>query len=120
MSTTKELPLGSIDALSARLPAPGTADVTIEIVGEEIGDQIQVQRLPWHALIYDPTARVLELSVGARGRSIPVVFRHEIHDPQRLWLEEDGGVIRAISVEQGDGVQTIVRLYARRALESVN
>lgn len=120
MSTTTELPLGSIDELSARLPAPGTADVTIEIVGEDIGDQIQVQRLPWHALIYDAPAGVLELSVGGRGRRVPVVFRHEIHDPQRLWVEEDGGLVRSIAIEQGDGVQTIVRLYARQALESGN
>ena len=118
MSTTRELPLGAIDELSKRLPAPGSADVTIEIIGEDIGDQIQVQRLPWHALIYDAAAGVLELSVGSRGRSVPVVFRHEIHDPRRVWVEEDAGLTRAISIEHGDGVQTIVRLYAPPALDT--
>ncbi|HEX6286788.1 MAG TPA: DUF5335 family protein [Acidimicrobiia bacterium] len=118
MSTTTELSLGSIDELATRLPSPGTADVTIEIVGEDIGDQIEVQRLPWHALVYDRAAGILELSVGSRGRSVPVVFRHEIHGPKRLWIEEDGGLIRAISIEQGDGIQTIVRFHARQAIES--
>jgi hypothetical protein len=118
MSTTRELPLGAIDELAKRLPAPGSADVTIEIIGEDIGDQIQVLRLPWHALIYDAAAGVLELSVGSRGRSVPVVFRHEIHDPRSVWVEEDAGLTRAISIEHRDGVQTIVRLYARQALDS--
>ncbi|HEX6220223.1 MAG TPA: DUF5335 family protein [Acidimicrobiia bacterium] len=118
MSTTTEVPLGSIDDFAARLPAPGSVDVTIEVLGEDIGDQIQVQRLPWHAMVYDSSAGVLELSVGSRGRSVPVVFRHEIHDPKRLWAEEVGGAVKVISIEQADGVQTMVRFYERHALES--
>lgn len=117
MSTTTEVPLAAIEELASRLPAPGTVDVTIEIVGEEIGDQIQVQRLPWHAIVYDANADVLELSVGARGRGVPVVFRHEIHNPLRLWIEEDGVAVTSISIEQAEGPQTIVRFFERLALE---
>jgi hypothetical protein len=53
MSTTTKLPIESIGELAARLPQAGTVDVTIEVIGDAIGDQIQVERLPWHALIYD-------------------------------------------------------------------
>jgi hypothetical protein len=117
MSVTTELPFGYIADFAARLPQSGSVDVTIEVLGEDIGDQIQVQRLPWHALTYDNSSGVLELSVGSRIRNVPVVFRHEIHHPQRLWVEEDGGSIKAISIEQAGGVQTIVRFHERQALE---
>lgn len=117
MSTTSEIDLDSIEALAARLPAPGTVDVTIEVMGEDIGDQVQVQRLPWHTLIYDDSSRVLELSIGARGESIPVRFRHEIHHPSRVWLEEEAGTVKAISIECENGPQTIVKFHERPALQ---
>lgn len=117
MSTTTEMSLASIEDLGGRLPASGTVDVTIEIVGEEIGDQIQVQRLPFHALVYDESAAVLEISVGARGQSVPVVFRHEIHNPLRLWVEEEVGSVASIAIDQDEGPRTIVQFFERPALE---
>lgn len=116
MSTTTELSFGSIEDFTTRLPSPGSVDVTIEVLGADIGDQVQVQRLPWHTLIYDTSSEVLELSVGSRGRSVPVVFRHEIHHPERLWVEEEGGSIKVISIEHADGTQTIVTFHERQAL----
>ncbi len=116
MSTTTELPIDSIGELASRLPQPGTADVTIEVIGEDIGDQIQVERLPWHALIYDETEKVLELSVGARGRNLEVVFRHEVHSPMRIWVEEEPGAVKSMNIQHEDGTQTIVRFLEHRAL----
>lgn len=120
MSTTTEVAIASLDEVAKRLPAPGTVDVTIEVLGEDIGDQVEVQRLPWHTLIYDGSSNVVELSIGARGESVPVRFRHEIHNPSRVWLEEEAGSVRAISIECEDGPQTIVTFHERRALESSN
>lgn len=120
MSVTSEVAIDSLEELAARLPAPGTVDVTIEVIGEEIGDQIEVQKLPWHALVYDNSRRIVELSVGGRGHSVPVVLRHEIHDPKEVWVEEDGGSVRSISVEREDGPRTIVRFHERRALDAGN
>lgn len=117
MSITTEIALDSIDGLVSRLPASGTVDVTIEVVGDDVGDQVEVQRLPWHTLIYDQASKVLELSIGARGESLPVRFRHEIHEPTRIWVEEDAGSVRALSIECQDGPQTIVRFHERHALE---
>ena len=94
MSPTRQLPIESIAEFADRLPAAGTQDVTIEVINDDIGDQIQVRRLPWHALIYDQKEKVLELSVGARGSKVEVVFRHEIHNPASFWVEEDAGVDR--------------------------
>jgi hypothetical protein len=118
MSTTTKLPIESIGELAARLPQAGTVDVTIEVIGDAIGDQIQVERLPWHALIYDDRTKVLELSVGARGKNRDIVFRHEIHEPVTVWFEEEAGTIRSMSIEQGDATQTIVQFLPHRAIEA--
>jgi hypothetical protein len=108
--------MDSIGDLADRLPPPGTVDVTIEVVGIDLGDQVEAQKLPWHALIYDVSSRTIEISVGGRDHTVPVVLRHEIHNPARVWVEDDFGSVRAISVEAGDGVQTIVRFHVRPAL----
>lgn len=117
MPTTTAVPLAAIDAFVPRLPAPGTADVTIEVLGSDIGDQVEVRRMPWHGLIHDPVSRVIEVSVGARDRSMSVALRHEIHEPSQLWVEEDDGSVVAMSIEHGDGLTTIVTFHRHAAIE---
>lgn len=118
MTSTKttEVPLERISELQGRLPAANTTDVTIEVLGKDLGDQIQAQRLPWHSLIYDPSNDILELSVGGSDHRVPVVLRHEIHHPSRVWTEESEGSVRAISIEASDESQTIVHFHQRNAL----
>jgi hypothetical protein len=118
MSQTTQLPIESIGEFADRLPASGTQDVTIEVINDDIGDQIQVKRLPWHALIYDQKEKVLELSVGARERKMEIIFRHEIHNPARIWVEEDAGVVRSMNIEHEDGTKTIVHFFEHKALET--
>ncbi|MEE8375185.1 MAG: DUF5335 family protein [Acidimicrobiia bacterium] len=113
---TTEIPLERISDLQSRLPAANTADVTIEVLGKDLGDQVQAQRLPWHSLIYDLSNDILELSVGGRDHRVPVVLRHEIHHPSRVWTEEFDGSVRAISIESSDESQTIVRFHQRPKL----
>lgn len=112
--TTTEVPLEALDELTRRLPPPGSVDVTIEVLGAEIGDQLEAQRLPWHALIFDRST--IEISVGGRDRSVPVVLRHEIRDPEAVWVEEGPGKIEAISIDDRSGVKTIVRFHDRQML----
>lgn len=116
MSPTTQLPIDSIGEFAERLPEPGTRQVTIEVINEGIGDQIAVERLPWHALIYDEEKKMLELSVGARGHKLDVVFRHEIRNPVRFWVEDEAGTVRSINIEHDDGTQTIVRFFEHQAL----
>lgn len=113
---TTEVPLERIADLQRRLPPANTTDVTIEVLGKKLGDQVQAQRLPWHSLIYDRSNDILELSVGGRDHRVPVVLRHEIHHPSRVWMEEIEGSVRAISIESSDESQTIVRFHERDAL----
>jgi hypothetical protein len=118
MSPTTQVPIESIGEFASRLPASGTKDVTIEVINDDIGDQIQVNRLPWHSLIYDQKEKVVELSVGARGRKVEVIFRHEIHNPIRFWVEDEAGVVKSMNIEHEDGTKTIVRFFEHQALET--
>ncbi len=118
MSITTFVPLSDIDALARRLPSPATVDVTIEVIGEAVGDQVEVQKLPWHALIYDDVRNVVEVSVGGRGQAVPIVLRHEIHYPVRIGIEEEAGVVRVVSIEARGGVQTLVRFHERPAISA--
>lgn len=49
-----------------RRPAacPQHSCVTIEVLDEYIGDQLEAVRLPWHTLVYDVRNELIELSVG--------------------------------------------------------
>ncbi len=109
VAVTTEIQLDALGELARRLPEPGSVDVTIEVLGAEIGDQVAAQKLPWHALIVDRST--IEISVGGRDHSVPVVLRHEIHDPTSVWVEEEAGSIVAISIEDRMGVKTIVRFH---------
>lgn len=114
MVLTTEVPRDALGEFAGRLPLSGTVEVTIELVGAEIGDQMAAQKLPWHALIWDGST--VEISVGGRDHSVPVVLRHEIHDPKSIWAEQEGSSIRALSIEDRDGVKTIVRFHERPAI----
>jgi hypothetical protein len=117
MSVTTEIPISDLAALADRLPPPGTVDVTIEVIGEDVGDQVEVQKLPWHRLVYDSAGDILELSVGGRGHGVPVVLRHEIQHPSRVWVEEDGPSVESISIDREGGPKTLVRFFERKALD---
>lgn len=118
MAPAIEIPLASLGQFGTRLPEPGTVDVTIEVLGEGIGDQTEAEKLPWHALIYDEGNRILELSVGRRDDGAPVALRHRIESPVRVWAEEREGSVQSVSIEQNDGTQTIVRFHARPSLDA--
>jgi hypothetical protein len=114
MTVTTEIQLEALDELADRLPEPGSVDVTIEVMGADIGDQMAAQKLPWHALIVDRST--IEISVGGRDHSVPVVLRHEIHEPRSVWVEEVAGAIVVISIEDREGVKTLVRFHERQKL----
>jgi hypothetical protein len=116
MEKTTALDYRTDAGLAQALPRPGTVDVTIEILGVEIGDQIEASRLPWNSAIYDARNDVIELSVGGHDRRIPVALRHVVNHPKEVWLEEVDGLPRALLIVGADDSQTIVRFHERAAL----
>jgi len=93
--------------------------VTIEVMSEELGDQLDVERLPLQALGYDPNESLLEISVGGRGMRYPVLLRHFISAPQTISVEEHEALNpTAILVTDASGVRTLIRLFEPAAIET--
>src|SRR5215472_7028011 len=92
--------------------------VTVELMGEQLGDQTDVERLPVQAISYDPRDDVLEVAVGGRGTRYPVVLRHFISSPTAISVEELEGRPTAILVTDPDGVRTLIRLFEPGMLEA--
>jgi Family of unknown function (DUF5335) len=93
--------------------------VTVEIMSEQLGDQLDVERLPLQAIGYDPKDNVLEVAVGGRGVRYPVLLRHFISDPQTVGIEEASPLTpTAILVTDASEVRTLIRLFEPAALEA--
>jgi hypothetical protein len=93
--------------------------VTIEVMSEQLGDQVGVERLPLQAIGYDPKDNVLEVAVGGRGVRYPVLLRHFISDPQTVSVEAASPLSpRAILVTDGSGIRTLIRLIEPAALDA--
>ena len=92
--------------------------VTVELMGEQLGDQTDIERLPVQAISYDPRDDVLEVAVGGRGTRYPVVLRHFISSPTAISVEELEGRPSAILVTDPGGVRTLIRLFEPGMLEA--
>src|SRR6516225_4341562 len=92
--------------------------VTVELMGEQLGDQTDIERLPVQAISYDPRDDVLEVAVGGRGTRYPVVLRHFISNPTAISVEELEGRPSAILVTDPGGVRTLIRLFEPEMLET--
>ena len=93
--------------------------VTIEVMDEQAGDQLDVERMPLQAISYDPKDDVLEIALGGRGVRYPVVLRHFISSPKTISVEEASSITpTAIFVTDGGGVRTLIRLFEQVELEA--
>jgi len=117
---TREIDRGEwidyFDSIAARIEG---LLVTIEVMSEGLGDQVDVERLPLQAIGYDHKDNVLEVAVGGRSARYPVLLRHFISDPRTISVEESGPLSpTAILVADAGGVKTLVRLFEAPALET--
>ena len=112
----KESWSGYLEDVTKNLPA---SEVVVEVISEEIGDQVEANWLPFRFFEYDPRDDVFEVAVGGRGPEYPVVLRHFVHHPVRLWVDEEEGILPSqILVEDREGTMTLVRIRQVPALES--
>lgn len=115
--STRQIPTEALSRLGDHLPATHTIDVTMEVIGDDVGDQLEADHLPWHSLVYDSDNDVIEVSVGGHAEDHPVTLRHAIHHPTKVWMEERDGFVRSLSIEAASGPKTIIRFHPRAALE---
>jgi hypothetical protein len=93
------------------------SDVTIEVLGLDLGDQLEVEKLPLAYLEYDPKDDEFIVGVGGRDGRYPVVLDHAVHGPRKILVDNQVPTsVTAVDVTDGGGQQTIVTLRSRSAL----
>jgi hypothetical protein len=83
---------------------------TIEVLGEDIGDQIEAREMPLRELAFDPREGIA-LSLGEMDSE---TLRHVMPEPVDLETTDEPGVPSALMVEQADGLRTVIRLEVAR------
>jgi peptidoglycan hydrolase-like protein with peptidoglycan-binding domain len=93
------------------------SDVTVEVLGLDLGDQLEAEKLPLAYLEYDPKDDEFIVGVGGRDGRYPVVLDHAVHGPQKILVDNRvPALVTAVEVADGDGQQTIVTLQSRPEL----
>lgn len=110
MDTTRELSPETwgryFDEVGAELM---NADVSIEIItaGER---QLEASNLALQALSYDRRDDVFEVSAAHGTAHLPSVLRHLVDHPQRITVNSTAMAPTCITVDDRDGVRTVVRV----------
>ena len=92
--------------------------VTIEVLGRDFGDQLEAtEHLPLTYIDYDPKDDVVIVAVGGQTARFPVVLRHMIEHPNRVFISPPRGTpTESVGITDGEGTETIVTLRPRPAL----
>ena len=80
----------------------------VEVAGLDLGDQIEAEWIPLIGITYDEKDDLIEIALDA--------LDHLIRSPRSMFVDHDAGGIVAISIDDGDGRQHIVRLKDPLAL----
>jgi hypothetical protein len=90
----------------------GAVEATIEIDGNELGAQIQAERLMLTGISYDDRDKVLAISVAEPG-SPREGIEHMVQQPRRITVDSTDAILpNAIEAEDADGQRTLVQLRA--------
>ena len=65
------------------------SDVTIEVAGLDLGDQVEVEKLPLAYVEYDPKDDDFVVGVGGRDNRYPVVLDHIVSRPERIEVDTE-------------------------------
>ena len=117
-TNTQELPRETwrpyFDELSKTL---GTVEATVEVVGRDLGAQIEAERLVLAGISYDDRDDVLVIGLGAPGKP-QEDLEHLVDHPRRIMIatSEAPPEEMTIDVEDGEGHKTIVHVERPPAL----
>ena len=108
MPVTKQLPADRMqeifDGFSRRFLRndPSTV-VDVELLGVNLGDQVQGQGVHLLGISYEPRTRALEVELESAGL--------RAYKPKEVWaIEEDDGFIRALQIVRDDDTKEIMRV----------
>jgi hypothetical protein len=95
----------------------GTVEATVEVVGRDIGDQIEAERHVLMDMTYDDEADAILVGLDAPGPPAERI-EHRIEQPQRVMVAtgEPPPLEVTYDIEDGAGHQWLIRLERPPAL----
>jgi len=105
--TTKQIPTDRMeqyfDGFSKRFLRKESRTADVEVLGMDLGDQIEGEGVRLIGITYEPKTRELDVELeGGDLRSF---------QPKEVWaIEEDDGFIRALEIVRDDDTKEIVRV----------
>ena len=79
-----------------------TAEVEVEVMGGDIGDQYSVEWVAWLGATYDDKSDELEVFTNT--------LAHRIPGPQEIYVDDTDSVLASFKVLDSDGNTQIIRL----------
>ena len=89
---------------------------TIEVDALDLGDQFAAEEIPFSYVEYDPHDDAVSVGVGGRDGRYPVVLRHVVEHPQKVFIHLSAEGPVTIEVRSPDGTVTLITLRARLEL----
>jgi hypothetical protein len=84
--------------------------VTVELLAEDLGYQVEVRRARLAELAFDPREGIAVAVSDPGGHE--ELLRHVVAGPARLEATDEPGVPGALQIEAADGSRTLVRFVA--------
>lgn len=93
----------------------GTAEVTIEVAGADVGDQIAAERLVLEGITYDDKDDILVVGLDMPG-NVREDYEHIVNSPQQIYVAtlDDGAT--AFDVKDDENRQHLISVRAVQAL----
>ncbi|MEU0094831.1 DUF5335 family protein [Kribbella sp. NPDC006257] len=85
--------------------------ITIEVLDASLGDQLEVERLPFRYATYDRRDDTVVIAVGGITTRFPVVLRHLISKPATVSIAEESEPA-AMLITDTDSTSTLVSFYS--------
>lgn len=108
--TTRELPRSEwqayFDDFSRNLD---TLVATVEVVGREIGDQVEADQLVLTGISYDHKDDIVVIGLDAKG-GVTEELEHIVYNPQKIYLATGDGEPTVFDITDAEGQQTLLRL----------
>lgn len=92
--------------------------VTVRVMNQRIGSQVEVRELPLEGIVADPEATSISIHLG---RSPEKHVEHPVEKPLQVWLElEEDGAERALEIVSATGTKTILEFRVSQPAEMVD
>lgn len=82
--------------------------VTLEVLDDGFGDQVEARDLLLESLDFDERADVVIVALDGRAAGSGVVLRHMVQDPRRLDVLEQPQGSLVLRIVAGNGAQTLL------------